>query len=44
MATRLEPCVPLDFDETTRDEVINKAKDWALMHGTQRYFQYLHKN
>lgn len=33
MALRLDPCVPIDFDEATLKEVVSKAKDWALMHG-----------
>ncbi|XP_046453545.1 glutathione synthetase-like isoform X1 [Daphnia pulex] len=30
---RLEPCVSIDFDSSTLDEIVTKAKDWALMHG-----------
>ena len=29
----MEPCVPLDFDEKTLDDIVSKAKDWAVMHG-----------
>ena len=33
MSARLEPCVPIDFDEKTLEDVVSKAKDWAVMHG-----------
>jgi len=33
MSTRLEPCIPIDFDEKTLEDVVSKAKDWAVMHG-----------
>ncbi|XP_057375062.1 glutathione synthetase-like isoform X2 [Daphnia carinata] len=33
MSARLEPCVSIDFDSSALDEVVTKAKDWALMHG-----------
>lgn len=28
-----ESCIPLKIEEPTLTEVIQKAKDWALMHG-----------
>lgn len=31
--SRLEPVIPLPLDPETLEEVIDKAKDWALMHG-----------
>lgn len=31
--SRLEPVLPLPLDPETLEEVIDKAKDWALMHG-----------
>jgi len=33
MSTRIEPCVNIDFDEKTLEDVVSKAKDWAVMHG-----------
>ena len=33
MSARLEPCVSIDFDEKTFDEIVSKVKDWAVMHG-----------
>lgn len=33
MASRMEPAIPLDFDEETFEEIVDKAKDYALMHG-----------
>ena len=32
----MEPCIPLDFDAETLEEIVNKGKDWALMHGKYR--------
>ena len=40
MPTRLEPCVSIDFDSCTLEDIVSKAKDWALMHGN--YFKYDH--
>lgn len=34
MSTRIEPCVNIDFDEKTLEDVVSKAKDWAVMHGS----------
>lgn len=31
--SRLEPVLPLSMDPETLEEIIDKAKDWALMHG-----------
>nr|UNN25574.1 glutathione synthetase [Diaphanosoma celebensis] len=33
MVSRLKPCVSIAFDEKQLEEVVSKAKDWALMHG-----------
>ena len=41
MSTRLEPCVSINFDSSTLDEIVTKAKDWALMHGI---CSYIHKS
>lgn len=30
---RLEPCIPLPLDDNVLEELIEKAKDWALMNG-----------
>lgn len=37
MASRIEPCIPLDFDEETLEEIVDKGKDWALMHGKYKF-------
>lgn len=29
----LDSCIPFPIDETTLNDVVQKAKDWALMHG-----------
>lgn len=29
----LGSCIPFPIDEKTLNEVVQKAKDWALMHG-----------
>lgn len=31
--SELKPCIPLPLDENVLTDVIEKAKDWALMHG-----------
>lgn len=31
--SELKPCIPLPLDEKVLVEVVEKAKDWALMHG-----------
>lgn len=31
--SRLEPVLPLPLDPETLEEIVDKAKDWALMHG-----------
>ncbi|CAG7693765.1 unnamed protein product [Allacma fusca] len=33
MATYMKPCVPLPIDAKVLEDVSEKAKDWALMHG-----------
>lgn len=30
---RLEPCIPLPLSKEELRETVDKAKDWALMHG-----------
>lgn len=29
----LDSCIPFPIDEATLNDVVTKAKDWALMHG-----------
>lgn len=29
----LKPCIPLPIDEAVLNDVVEKSKDWALMHG-----------
>lgn len=29
----LDSCIPFPIDEATLNDVVQKAKDWALMHG-----------
>lgn len=29
----LDSCIPLPLDEKTLAEVVDKSKDWAIMHG-----------
>lgn len=31
--SELKPCIPLPLDESVLHDVVEKAKDWALMHG-----------
>lgn len=31
--SELKPCIPLPLDESVLNDVVEKAKDWALMHG-----------
>lgn len=31
--SELKPCIPLPLDANVLNDVIEKAKDWALMHG-----------
>ena len=37
MTSRLDPCVPIDFDEKQLEEVVSTTKDWVLMHGNLRF-------
>ena len=30
---RLQPCINLPLNKRLLEDVINKAKDWALIHG-----------
>lgn len=30
---RLDSCIPLPIDEEELETLVDKAKDWALMHG-----------
>lgn len=30
---KLDSCIPLPLDEATLNDVVSKAKDWAIMHG-----------
>nr|CAD7205746.1 unnamed protein product [Timema douglasi] len=30
--SRLESCVPLPLEDDVLEEIVNKARDWALMH------------
>lgn len=29
----LKPCIPLPLDDNVLEDVVAKAKDWAIMHG-----------
>lgn len=29
----MKSCIPLPLDKEVLEDVVNKAKDWALMHG-----------
>lgn len=29
----LKPCIPLPLDDKVLEDVVDKAKDWAIMHG-----------
>lgn len=29
----LDSCIPLPIDDATLEDVVQKAKDWAIMHG-----------
>lgn len=29
----MEPCIPLPLDQDVLDDIVDKAKDWALLHG-----------
>lgn len=29
----LDSCIPVPMDEKTLNEIVPKAKDWAIMHG-----------
>lgn len=31
--SRLEPCIQLQLSRKELENVVDKAKDWALMHG-----------
>ena len=33
MNTMLDPCVPLDMSDEVLEDLADKAKDYALMHG-----------
>ena len=33
MASYMEPCVSLPIEKKVLDELVDKAKDWAVMHG-----------
>lgn len=45
--SRLQPCIQLQLSKEELESIIDKAKDWALMHGTNKYikliFYYYHK-
>jgi glutathione synthase len=30
---RLEPCIKLPLENGILEDIVDKAKDWALMHG-----------
>ena len=32
-STKLEPCIPLDMEKEKLTDLVEKAKDYALMHG-----------
>lgn len=37
-AFRLEPCIQLPLSEEELRESVDKAKDWALMHGDYTFY------
>ena len=41
---RIEPCVPLDFEEKELEDVVSKAKDWALMHGKLATYLFIKRD
>jgi hypothetical protein len=40
-SNRLEPCIKLPLEDGILEDIVEKAKDWALMHGEKTYL-YLH--
>ena len=36
---KMDPCVPIPLDEKTLEDIVEKAKDYCLMHG--KYIQVL---
>lgn len=39
--SRLQPCIQLQFSKEELQNVIEKAKDWALMHGILIYKRFV---
>lgn len=39
MEARLQPCLALPLSEEDLNEVTDKAKDWAIMHGKWHHLQ-----
>ena len=38
MGTKLEPCIPLEMEKEKLNDLVEKAKDFALMHGKHTLF------
>lgn len=38
MEARLQPCLALPLNEEELNQVTDKAKDWAIMHGKIKLF------
>ena len=37
----MDPCIPIPLDEKTLNDVVEKAKDYCLMHGKYHLICYL---
>ena len=41
---KLEPCIELSVSEKELNRIIQKAKDWAIMHGELLNYFFIEKN
>ena len=42
---KMDPCIPIPLDEKTLEDIVEKAKDYCLMHGKceiDHLFSFLH--
>lgn len=39
--SRLQPCIQLQLSKEELESIIDKAKDWALMHGIDKYIKFI---
>lgn len=39
--SRLQPCIQLQLSKEELESIIDKAKDWALMHGINKYIKFI---